>query len=206
MNKAPVLAESKQHLLVFARHPELGRVKTRLAHTIGDAAALAVYQELLAHTHAVTAALPGRRLVWLAEAQPAAPGPFWPDYEEHVQQGPDLGARMQAAFAYSFAQGATAAVIIGTDCPTLSAAHLAEAFAALHTHDVVVGPALDGGYYLLGMRELHPVFFQNKVWSTDSVLAELLADARQLGLRVHHLPRLRDVDTAADLAAWRANS
>ncbi|MCB2376695.1 TIGR04282 family arsenosugar biosynthesis glycosyltransferase [Hymenobacter sp. BT635] len=193
-----------QHLLVFARQPELGRVKTRLARTIGDGAALAVYEELLAHTHAVTAELPVRRLVWLAEEKPGGAAPFWPGYEEHIQSGLDLGARMQAAFAYSFGQGATAAVIIGTDCPTLSAGHVREAFAALRTHEVVVGPAADGGYYLLGMQRLQPAFFQNKTWSTDSVLAELLADARQLNLRVHQLPVLRDVDTEEDLQAWRA--
>ncbi|TGE20150.1 TIGR04282 family arsenosugar biosynthesis glycosyltransferase [Hymenobacter elongatus] len=193
-----------QHLLIFARHPELGRVKTRLAQTIGDPAALAVYVELLAHTHAATAALPVHKAVWLAEAQPEANPEFWPGYAQHLQNGSDLGARMQAAFAHSFAHGATAAVIIGTDCPDLAADHLTQAFETLQTHDVVVGPAADGGYYLLGMQKLHAAFFQDKIWSTASVLAELLADARRLNLRVHQLPRLRDIDTAADLAAWRA--
>jgi rSAM/selenodomain-associated transferase 1 len=195
----------QQHLLIFARHPELGKVKTRLARTIGQRAALAVYEELLGHTHAATAPLAVHKILWLAEAKPAAnPAEFWPGYDQQEQVGADLGARMATAFTQSFAQGATAAVIIGTDCPGLTTNHLEQAFAALQTHDVVVGPAMDGGYYLLGMKTLHASFFQGKTWSTDSVLAELLAEARALHLRVRQLPQLRDVDTAEDLAAWRA--
>jgi glycosyltransferase A (GT-A) superfamily protein (DUF2064 family) len=76
----------------------------------------------------------------------------------------------------------------------------------LAAHDVVLGPAPDGGYYLLGLRQPQPELFQNKAWSTDSVLADTLADAHRLGLRVALLPELRDVDTAADLAAWRAEA
>ena len=94
--------------------------------------------------------------------------------------------------------------IIGTDCPGLRASHLAGAFAALETADVVLGPATDGGYYLLGLRQPQPELFRNKAWSTDSVLADTVADARRLGLRVALLPELRDVDDVDDLAAWNA--
>ena len=80
------------------------------------------------------------------------------------------------------------------------------AVALLLDHDVVLGPATDGGYYLLGLRALRPELFAHKNWSTATVLAETLADVRRLGLRVALLPELRDVDTAADLAAWRAES
>jgi rSAM/selenodomain-associated transferase 1 len=113
---------------------------------------------------------------------------------------------MHQAFATAFAAGATAAVVIGTDCPELTSAHLADAFRQLDTHDVVVGPALDGGYYLLGTRKLVPEFFVNKLWSTPFVLGATLADASRLGLRVARLPPLADVDTAEDLAAWRARA
>ncbi|MBC8082524.1 MAG: TIGR04282 family arsenosugar biosynthesis glycosyltransferase [Hymenobacter sp.] len=197
---------SPHHLLIFARHPELGRVKTRLAAGIGAAAALVVYEELLRHTYAATVAVAARKTVWLAEA-PIAAGTVpetWPGYERLLQPPGDLGLKMQAAFACAFAAGAQAALIIGTDCPSLTAALLTHAYAALATHDVVVGPAEDGGYYLLGMKELHTDLFTNKSWSTDSVLAHTLADAARLGLRVAQLPTLRDVDDAADLAAWRA--
>ncbi|MBC7892133.1 MAG: glycosyltransferase, partial [Sphingobacteriaceae bacterium] len=97
------------------------------------------------------------------------------------------------------------AVIIGTDCPDLSADLLTNAFSALETHEFVLGPALDGGYYLLGMRVLEESLFQNKTWSTDSVLRDTLEDIRALGKTVHLLPTLSDVDTPADLPAELLN-
>ena len=200
------------HLLVFAREPVLGQVKTRLAAAIGPAAALAVYRELLHHTAAAVAAAGLPTTLWLAEAPappaaPAQPRPNWPGYPWHVQPpAADLGARMAHAFAEAFAAGAAAALVIGTDCPGLTAGHLGEAAAALATHDVVVGPATDGGYYLLGMKTLHQELFAGQQWSTATVLADTLAAAARLGLRVAQLPALADIDTAADLAAWRGEA
>ncbi|RSK50290.1 TIGR04282 family arsenosugar biosynthesis glycosyltransferase [Hymenobacter rigui] len=195
------------HLLIFARHPELGRVKTRLAATVGAEGALAVYKELLAHTRAVVAPLPVHKTVWLAEA-PTSPrqAAEWPGYEPLLQPAGDLGRKMQVAFEHAFAQHAGQVLIIGTDCPGLTTAHLTEAFEALHTHDVVLGPAADGGYYLLGMRQLYPQLFQGKNWSTATVRAETLADIRNLNLRLHQLPELQDIDTSADLNAWQISS
>ena len=192
------------HLLIFARHPVLGQGKTRLAQTIGPEAALGVYRELLARTRAAADGVAATKTLWLAGA-PSGENTFahWPGYRQRPQPSGDLGQRMHAAFAAAFAAGAPAAVVIGTDCPELTAAHLAAAFRCLATHDAVVGPALDGGYYLLGTRALVPDFFQNKPWSTAAVLAETLADAARLGLRVAQLAPLADVDTAEDLAAWR---
>jgi rSAM/selenodomain-associated transferase 1 len=201
-------APSAAHLLIFARHPELGRVKTRLAAGIGAEAALAVYEELLQHTYNATASVAAHKTVWLAEA-PTTAGSLpavWNTYEQQLQFPGDLGLKMQAAFSHAFSHGAKAAVIIGTDCPGLTTALLTQAYAALTTHDVVIGPAEDGGYYLLGMNELYQDLFANKSWSTDSVLTHTVADAARLGLRVAQLPTLRDVDDAADLAAWRATS
>ncbi|WP_254245048.1 TIGR04282 family arsenosugar biosynthesis glycosyltransferase [Hymenobacter sp. BRD67] len=94
-------------------------------------------------------------------------------------------------------------VIIGTDCPGLSAGLLRQAFDQLLHAEVVVGPADDGGYYLLGMNALQPELFTNKDWSTATVLPDTLADAARLGLRVAQLPTLHDVDSAQDLATWR---
>ncbi|GAA3997573.1 TIGR04282 family arsenosugar biosynthesis glycosyltransferase [Hymenobacter fastidiosus] len=195
-----------QHLLIFARHPELGRVKTRLAQAIGNEAALVVYEELLAHTRAAAEGLaPAHKTVWFADQAPPADdsADCWTGYEHQTQPAGDLGYRMATAFEVAFAAGATAVVIIGTDCPELGTAHLEAAFQQLHGHDVVLGPAADGGYYLLGMNKLYAALFADKSWSTDSVLTATLADAHALGLRVALLPRLRDVDTAADLVAWR---
>jgi rSAM/selenodomain-associated transferase 1 len=197
------------HLLIFAREPVLGRVKTRLAAGIGAEAALVVYRELLALTAAAVAQAQVPATVWLAEAPapPAAPTlarPDWPGLPWRVQPPADsLGVRMASAFAEAFAAGAERVAIIGTDCPGLRADLLRQAFGLLETHDLVLGPADDGGYYLLGLNKLVPELFENKSWSTASVLPDTLADAARLGLRVALLSQLHDVDSADDLATWR---
>jgi len=197
--------EFSEHLLIFARQPVLGQVKTRLAAAIGEAAALAVYRELLTITAAAVEAAGIPATVWLADVPGSATGelPEWPNTSWQLQPAGDLGHRMASAFAAAFAGGASAVAIIGTDCPGLRATHLEQAFALLKDHDVVLGPATDGGYYLLAMNELQAPLFANKEWSTATVRAATLADAAQLGLSVALLPELADVDTVADLRAWR---
>ncbi|GAB3865682.1 TIGR04282 family arsenosugar biosynthesis glycosyltransferase [Hymenobacter segetis] len=201
-------SKSDAHLLVFARVPALGRVKSRLAAGVGEPAALAVYHELLAITNAAVVAAGVPATIWLADAAGAEPTAAeaheWATHHAKCQTEGDLGARMATAFAVAFETGAGRVAIIGTDCPGLNDTHLNQAFALLETNDLVLGPATDGGYYLLGLRQPQPELFQNKTWSTDSVLSDTLADAAGLGLRVALLPTLRDVDDAADLAAWRA--
>lgn len=192
---------SAKEILIFARTPELGKVKTRLAAEVGDAAALDLYHRLLAHTcDTVT------RSGFPARAHLAGPMPdtdLWSDagFRRFPQADGDLGARMSAAFAQAFADGVRSVVIIGTDCPGLSPAHLHEAMKALETHEAVVGPAEDGGYWLLGLSAPVRSIFQNKAWSTDTVLRDTLADFKALGMSVARLEVLRDVDTAADLLA-----
>lgn len=192
-------------LIIFARHPELGRVKTRLAAGIGNEAALVAYRALLAHTRAIIAPLAVHKTAWMTGTNVPVDTVEWAGFEQRPQPDGDLGQKMQAAFAYDFARPVEAAVIIGTDCPGLTTGHLTAAFAALRTHDVVLGPAVDGGYYLLGMKRLHSLLFAGKAWSTDSVLTDTLADAARLGLQVHLLPELQDLDTADDLRAWQQN-
>ena len=205
----PLLPDRPAHLLIFAREPVLGRVKTRLAAGIGPEAALATYRELLALTAAAVAGAQVPATVWLAEAPappaaPTQPRPEWPGLPWRVQPAAgSLGERMAHAFSEAFRAGAGRVVVIGTDCPDLSAALLRQAFTLLASYNLVVGPATDGGYYLLGMSELKPALFENKQWSTATVLPDTLADAARLGLRVAQLPALADVDSAADLASWR---
>ncbi|NML65581.1 glycosyltransferase [Hymenobacter sp. RP-2-7] len=206
------MAASLEHLLIFAREPVLGQVKTRLAADIGPVAALATYRELLALTATAVAAAQLPATVWLAEAptppaSPAQPRPEWVGLPWRVQPpAASLGERMRYAFAEAFAAGAARVLIIGTDCPGLTATVLQQACDLLATHDVVVGPATDGGYYLLAMKHLHDDLFANKQWSTATVLADTLADATRLNLRVAQLPTLADVDAARDLHAWRGAS
>lgn len=202
------VAPAAPHLLIFAREPVLGRVKTRLAAGIGAEAALAVYRELLALTATAVAAAQVPATLWLAEApagaDPRQPRPEWPGLPWRVQPAVgSLGERMAQAFGEAFRAGAGRVVIIGTDCPGLSAELLSQAFDQLLHHELVVGPADDGGYYLLGMSQLYPELFDNKDWSTATVLPDTLADAARLGLGVARLPTLHDVDSAQDLATWR---
>ena len=206
-------APGAARLLVFARPPVLGRVKTRLAATLGPEAALAIYRRLLAITQQAVAAAAVPATVWLAEAPPAgaladavaAAGalPEWPGLPWRIQAPAlDLGERMAAAFAAAFAEGATRVAVIGTDCPGLTAALLTQALNGLAAHDVMIGPAADGGYYLLALRQPCPALFQNIAWSSATVLADTLSLAAGLGLSVGLLPELHDVDTAEDLAHW----
>jgi rSAM/selenodomain-associated transferase 1 len=119
------------------------------------------------------------------------------------QDDGDLGARMAAAIARAHGRGAGKVVVIGTDCPDLTADTVEEAFARLDTADVVLGPALDGGYYLVGVRRPTPEIFAGVPWSAADTLAVTLERARAAGLSVALLAPLRDVDTAADWAAWQ---
>ncbi|GAB3824908.1 TIGR04282 family arsenosugar biosynthesis glycosyltransferase [Hymenobacter jeollabukensis] len=194
-----------EHLLIFARYPELGKVKTRLAAGLGEEAALDIYRQLLDHTQAAVAPLPIESTLWLAAAPPPGAGPLWPGTRQQLQPAAaDLGQRMAHAFAAAFAEGAQRTVVIGTDCPGLSTDILVAAFRQLHGHDVVLGPADDGGYYLLGLRQPQSALFEGIHWSTDSVLRDTLARAAAAGLTVALLPTLHDVDTAEDWRRWQA--
>ncbi|GHA79126.1 TIGR04282 family arsenosugar biosynthesis glycosyltransferase [Pontibacter akesuensis] len=190
---------SKKLLLLFVRNPELGKVKTRLAATVGDEKALEIYMKLLQHTRDVTEALPVHKRVYYADKVTA--NDLWPNdiYQKEVQPAGDLGHKMQAAFAEGFADGYTSIVIIGSDCLQLTQQTVEEAYQQLEKQEVVVGPARDGGYYLLGMNCLHPQLFQNKRWSTAHVFPDTLQDLEQLELSYALLPVLSDIDYAEDL-------
>lgn len=192
---------SAKEVLIFARTPELGRVKTRLAADVGDAAALDLYHRLLAHTCDTVARSGFPARVHLAGPMPERD--LWSDagFRRVPQTEGDLGARMSAAFAQAFEDRVRSVVIIGTDCPGLRADHLHQAMTALETYEAVVGPAEDGGYWLLGLTSPVRAIFQNKTWSSDSVLHETLSDFKSLGMSVFRLETLRDVDTVSDVVA-----
>ncbi len=194
----------KQALIIFVRKPQPGKVKTRLAAVIGAEAALAIYKKLLQHTCAVAQQINAGKAIFYAGEK--VENDLWsgPDVFKYLQPETDLGHRMKTAFETVFKGGAGRAVIIGSDCPSLTANHLALAFAALEKNDVVIGPAADGGYYLLGMKRLHPELFQNIPWSTDRVYTDTIAVLQQLGLRYQTLETLTDVDEEKDLPEeWR---
>ena len=196
----PSLADS---IIIFVRNPVLGRVKTRLAREIGADKALAVYQELLRHTHAITRRLNCDRRVYYADFVPS--DDIWTANEYHRarQSGADLGERMAQAFSEGFDVGYSRLVIIGSDCYELRPHHINDAFHALRSHDIVIGPARDGGYYLLGMKRRHTALFDNIPWSSAAVYEQTMQKCIDLGLSVKTLPVLSDVDRAADLGPLR---
>ena len=177
----------------------MGKVKTRLAASIGDEKAYAIYLLLAQHTRSITQNLPQQKALYYTDFIDTEDA--WANdlYQKFLQSGDDLGERMANAFKAVFDSGYKSICIIGTDCLDLTEKIVREAFEQLLMHDVVIGPAVDGGYYLLGMNYLHPSLFKNKNWSTDSVLTHTLHDADVLGLSVFQLQVLNDIDHVEDL-------
>lgn len=189
-------------LLVFIKAPRAGTVKTRLAAAIGDAAAAALYRALAEHVVRATEPAGEYERVFFFDPPDAGPElQAWLRTGEPLrpQAEGDLGARLAAAFAEAFGRGARRAVVIGTDAPALSRAVVTEALAGLANHDVVLGPARDGGYYLLALDGPRPELFRSVPWSTPAVLPTTLERTAALGLRVRQLETLGDVDTLDDL-------
>lgn len=186
-------------LIIFVKNPEKGKVKTRLGRSVGDEKALEVYHELLRITKSVADPLSVNKQVWYSQF--VDKNDLWSDgnYEKCPQTGETLGQRMQNAFQKAFESGDQKVVIIGSDCASLRTEIVQEAFDELDSHDVVVGPAQDGGYYLLGMSADYTELFEGKSWSTSSVLKSTLVQIENLQLSHHLLPTLNDIDTEADL-------
>jgi rSAM/selenodomain-associated transferase 1 len=186
-------------LIVFVRHAEYGKVKTRLAKVIGDDNALRVYSLLLNHTRQLTQPLNCRKFVYYADA--VIDHDLWsgPGFTKRQQFGKDLGERMATAFKDLFEQGFKKVLIIGSDCYQLNSEIVEQAINELQNHDVVIGPTFDGGYYLLGLNQYVPGLFADKTWSTELVITETLKDVKELNLSYSLLQKLHDVDNAADL-------
>lgn len=191
-------------LVVFVKEPRPGSVKTRLAAAIGDEDAAAVYRAMAEGVVAATVPEAGdyERLVFYDPPDAGERMRAWLPAGRLRRQGAgDVGARMADAFARCFARGAGRVAIVGSDAPGVGSAEAREAFAALAAHDVVLGPARDGGYWLVGLRAPQPALFAGIAWSTASVLDETLARAAAAGLSVARLGLRRDVDTLEDLRA-----
>lgn len=184
-------------------------MKTRLAAEIGADAALRVYLRLAEHAvaeaRAVLASVALRIHFTPADGGDRVRRWLGGGAEFVAQTGGDLGGRMRAAFEAAFAAGHRRVVIIGSDLPGLTAGLLRDAFHHLDRHPVVLGPARDGGYYLLGLRQMVPSIFSDIHWSTGEVFAQTQARLEALGIPPALLPVLADVDVAADLPdGWRA--
>ena len=186
----------KNALIIFARRPELGKVKTRLAATIGNNKALDIYTKLLIHTRAVVKETNAETFIFLTE--PTIDN-FWDTFSCELQIGDTLGDKMQHAFELIFEKNFQKCIIIGSDCPKLSVDIVNTAFNELEKYDAVIGEAQDGGYYLLGTNYLIPALFKNKEWSTANVFSQTILDFKNEKLSYGSLPVLNDLDEEKDI-------
>ena len=178
-------------------------MKTRLAKTIGDEKALYIYKLLLEQTFQVTLPVMAEKKLYYSEFVQNMDQFNDLVYEKHIQSGDGLGNKMYHAIKHSFAEWADKVVLIGSDCFELNSGIIEEAFKALEESDYVLGPAKDGGYYLIGMKELNLEVFQNKEWSTENVFLDTLLDIKNQGKSHYILPTLSDVDVEEDLGDLR---
>ena len=200
----------ERRLLVFGKRPEPGRTKTRLAPDLGEEAAATLYAAFLADTLAAARAVCGDAVeLWVPRAPDVreALERRFPDVPLRWQAGPDLGARLSAAFAAAFSDGVDHALVVGSDHPTLPSRYLRRAFRALRSAPLVLGPAHDGGYYAVGLRRsawpAGAELFRNVPWSTPRVLAITRQRAEARGFRHVQLPEWYDVDRPPDLERLR---
>ncbi len=183
-------------LIVFIRLPVLGHVKTRVASTAGDTKALAVYHQLVTITLDAAAASNVNVFLFYSGGLPEKSDRL-PGFTYLEQSNGGLGEKIEHALATVLAKHEKV-VIIGSDCPELSASTIQNSFYALDTFDIVVGPATDGGFYLLGCTKRHPFLFNQIQWSSTTVLSQLLTNAREQSLSYELLNSLSDIDTEKD--------
>lgn len=190
---------TKEQLVVFVKNLIPGTVKTRLAEDIGMDLAMEVYKELVANTSEVTDKVTVDKAVYYSEYVELYD--FFNDetYQKHIQQGDDLGQRMLNAFFDSIEDGYEKVVLIGSDIPDISKKIIDDAFAKLEDHDVVVGPAEDGGFYLIGMKNAHKALFEDKTYSHPKVYEELIETIEDVGMSYATTKTLFDLDTKGDM-------
>ncbi len=189
---------SNNLLLIFTRNPELGKVKSRLAADVGNEIALEVYQFLLNHTKKITENLNLDKQVWYS--QNINPNDIWDNntYNKQEQiQCEDLGNRMRYAFDKGFSMGYKKIIIIGSDLYDISPQDIISAFTKLENKQAVIGPATDGGFYLLGLTTPIPEIFKNKKWGTSTVLPDTLTNLEKYTFEL--LEERNDVDYVSDI-------
>ncbi len=179
----------------------MGQVKTRLAATVGQEMALSIYEHLVEMTLSAVSRVQAEALLFYHPEVPAKHVRFGKSY---TQVGDDLGSRLTAAFECAFVDYHQV-IVLGTDCPYVTPELLERAFTALEGADIVIGPACDGGYYLLGLNGVAPSLFQEIKWSSDQVLSQTVAKANAAGMQIEMLEELSDIDYEQDWLDYLAS-
>ncbi|MDQ2862429.1 MAG: TIGR04282 family arsenosugar biosynthesis glycosyltransferase [Bacteroidota bacterium] len=189
----------KPALIIFVRNPVLAKVKTRLAASLGNEKALEIYKMLLAHTNTISKNLEADKYIFYEDF--INTNDIWQNdtYRKELQHGTNLGDRMKNAFDNLFKNGYEKVIIIGSDCYELTNDILNDAFYQLTKNDIVIGPANDGGYYLLGMNQFIPELFKDKKWSSESVYTDTVNQVKKINKKFYNLPLLSDVDEEKDI-------
>jgi rSAM/selenodomain-associated transferase 1 len=188
----------KKGIIIFQKNTELGKVKTRIAQTLGKQEALEIYQVLVNYTHQQLQPIECEKLLYYSEFIEEDFKNFDKTYSAFIQTEGDLGQKMGDAFQNQFRDGFSKLLIIGTDCPEISAEIIQEAFEKLENTDIVIGPASDGGYYLLGLNRFIPGLFMNIPWSSEKVLSTTQSFLDENNISFALLPLLSDVDYQED--------
>ncbi len=186
-------------LIIFLKNPEIGQVKTRLARQIGNEAALEVYFKLIVMTREVANRVSRDKAVYYSRYADREDSWDNKKYSKHLQRGDSLGDRMHHAVQEVLSEGYEKVVLIGSDVYGLTPEVIEQAFELLDNNDVVIGPARDGGYYLIGMKEANAGLFDLKYWSTPNVFSETVKRIRGQSLRYAQTPLLNDIDELEDL-------
>ena len=187
----------KNCLIIFTKKPEIGKVKTRLAAGIGDGNALKIYKHLLSYSSKLCASVNADKHVWYTpEIQQED---CWDNsiYKKYLQPKGDLGKKMKYAFDFAFKHNYENVIIIGTDLLDINQKLLDDAFELLQFYDVVIGPATDGGYYLLGLKQMNASIFKNKDWGTSEVFQQTMNAVKTQNVAV--LEFKNDIDYLEDL-------
>lgn len=190
---------NKGLVIVFVKNIKLGKVKTRLAKTVGNESAFTIYSALVDVTERAIAHLDVDKRIYFSDAIVESK---WPNEHKAIQQGRDLGERMKNAFAKGFEDGYQNIVLIGSDLPTISTKIIKAGFDSLKTNDVVFGPAEDGGYYLVGLSKMQHCIFDDKPWSTTQLLEVTLEELRAKNIKFGRITTLNDIDTFEDLQSF----
>lgn len=193
--------DSSSGIIIFIKNPVLGQVKTRLAKTLGNIEALRIYLELCKITRNAIENINCSKYLFYSEE--IIDNDAWPlsEFTKYMQRGVDLGERMSNAFRQVFSHHQHL-VLIGSDCPYICSKHIQQAFLSLKNTDCVLGPAVDGGYYLIGLKEMIPDLFINKKWSSDILLTQTLESLKIVKKSVFKMETLSDIDDSEDWQSY----